>query len=340
MQPYRIDDRPTNRASNPNIWKNTVHSRPRSTSGRGVKKTARKTDHGHGHDADSGRRGENNDGHRPDRRSEPDRQESRRRPPRAFAWPRIRDERRSHGRRPRPRRSQRTTSTSISRATSTPSPRPITFWRPWSTTASISTMSAAFSTAKISPGAASWTWMTAPSGHRHRDRRAAPGESPVRPVSTLRPRPRSWPSSVWPGIAKDLKERLGRIVVGYHAGRRAGSRRQLKAQGAMAALLKDAIRPNLVQTLEGSPAFIHGGPFANIAHGTNSVIATHMALSLADYVVTETRLRLGPRRREILRYRRPDRFRPAPFGCCSCRHAPLSQIPRRRRARCPGRGKP
>jgi formate--tetrahydrofolate ligase len=88
--------------------------------------------------------------------------------------------------------------------------------------------------------------------------------------------------------AKDLKERLGRIVVGTTPGGAPVTASQLNAQGAMAALLKDAIRPNLVQTLEGSPAFIHGGPFANIAHGTNSVIATNMALSLADYVVTET----------------------------------------------------
>lgn len=63
--------------------------------------------------------------------------------------------------------------------------------------------------------------------------------------------------------------------------------RRLKAQGAMAALLKDAIKPNLVQTLEGTPAFVHGGPFANIAHGCNSVLATRMALKAADYAVTE-----------------------------------------------------
>jgi formate--tetrahydrofolate ligase len=87
---------------------------------------------------------------------------------------------------------------------------------------------------------------------------------------------------------RDLKERLGRICVGYTPGGMPVFAGQLKAEGAMAALLKDAIRPNIVQTLEGSPAFIHGGPFANIAHGTNSVIATKMALGLADYVVTET----------------------------------------------------
>jgi len=86
---------------------------------------------------------------------------------------------------------------------------------------------------------------------------------------------------------KDLKDRLGRIQIGYASDGKPVTAARIKAQGAMTALLKDAIRPNLVQTLEGSPAFVHGGPFANIAHGTNSVIATNMALHLADYVVTE-----------------------------------------------------
>jgi formate--tetrahydrofolate ligase len=86
---------------------------------------------------------------------------------------------------------------------------------------------------------------------------------------------------------KDLKDRLGRIQIGYAPDGKPVTAAQIKASGAMAALLKDAIRPNLVQTLEGSPAFVHGGPFANIAHGTNSVIATRLALGLADYVVTE-----------------------------------------------------
>jgi len=85
----------------------------------------------------------------------------------------------------------------------------------------------------------------------------------------------------------DLKERLGRIIVGYTYGGQPVTAHDLKAEGAMAALLKDAIKPNLVQTLEGTPAFIHGGPFANIAHGCNSVMATRMALKLADYTVTE-----------------------------------------------------
>ena len=85
----------------------------------------------------------------------------------------------------------------------------------------------------------------------------------------------------------DLEARLGRIVIGYTRDRRPVTARDLKADGAMTALLAQAIHPNLVQTLEGTPALIHGGPFANIAHGCNSVIATRTALSLADYVVTE-----------------------------------------------------
>jgi formate--tetrahydrofolate ligase len=85
----------------------------------------------------------------------------------------------------------------------------------------------------------------------------------------------------------DLKERLGKIVVGYRADQTPVLARDVKAHGAMAALLKTALAPNLVQTLANNPAFIHGGPFANIAHGCNSVIATRSALKLADYVVTE-----------------------------------------------------
>ncbi|MEX0760247.1 MAG: formate--tetrahydrofolate ligase, partial [Tistlia sp.] len=86
---------------------------------------------------------------------------------------------------------------------------------------------------------------------------------------------------------EDLTERLGRIVIGYTRDRKPVLASDLKAHGAMAVLLKDAIMPNIVQTLENNPAFIHGGPFANIAHGCNSVIATRAALKLADYVVTE-----------------------------------------------------
>ncbi len=88
------------------------------------------------------------------------------------------------------------------------------------------------------------------------------------------------------GIA-DLKQRLGNIVIGYTRDQKPVRARELKAHGAMTVLLREALKPNLVQTLENNPAFIHGGPFANIAHGCNSVLATQTALKLADYVVTE-----------------------------------------------------
>ena len=85
----------------------------------------------------------------------------------------------------------------------------------------------------------------------------------------------------------DLKARLGRIIVGYTYQGKPVTAHDLKAEGAMAALLKDALKPNLVQTLEGTPAFVHGGPFANIAHGCNSITATRMAMKLSDYTITE-----------------------------------------------------
>ena len=86
---------------------------------------------------------------------------------------------------------------------------------------------------------------------------------------------------------EDLKRRLGNIIIGYTLDKSPVLAKEIKAEGAMAALLKDAMKPNLVQTLENNPAFIHGGPFANIAHGCNTLIATKTALKLADYVVTE-----------------------------------------------------
>jgi formate--tetrahydrofolate ligase len=86
---------------------------------------------------------------------------------------------------------------------------------------------------------------------------------------------------------QELKNRLGEILIGYSTDGTPRYARELKAHGAMAALLKEAIKPNLVQTLENNPAFVHGGPFANIAHGCNSVVSTKMALKLSDYVVTE-----------------------------------------------------
>ena len=86
---------------------------------------------------------------------------------------------------------------------------------------------------------------------------------------------------------EDLKQKLGNIIIGYNSNKEPIYAKDLKAEGAMAALLKDAIKPNLVQTLEHTPAIIHGGPFANIAHGCNSIIATKMAMKLADYTITE-----------------------------------------------------
>ena len=86
---------------------------------------------------------------------------------------------------------------------------------------------------------------------------------------------------------KDLKEKIAKIIVAYTYDDKPVTVSELKIQGAVAAVLKDALKPNLVQTLEHTPAFIHGGPFANIAHGCNSIMATRMALKLADYVVTE-----------------------------------------------------
>src|SRR5258707_10436484 len=86
---------------------------------------------------------------------------------------------------------------------------------------------------------------------------------------------------------EDLRKRLGNSVIGYTRAQKPVSAKDLQAHGAMTVLLKDALAPNLVQTLENNPAFVHGGPFANIAHGCNSVLATQSALKLADFVVTE-----------------------------------------------------
>ena len=104
----------------------------------------------------------------------------------------------------------------------------------------------------------------------------------------------------------DLKKRLGNIVVAYTRDRKPVRASDLKAHGAMTVLLKEAMAPNLVQTLEGTPAFIHGGPFANIAHGCNSVVATTTALKLADYVVTEAGFGADLGAREIHRHQMPQ----------------------------------
>src|SRR5699024_5797846 len=86
---------------------------------------------------------------------------------------------------------------------------------------------------------------------------------------------------------QDLKTRLANIVIGYTYQRKAVTVADLKVEGALTLLLKDALKPNLVQTIEGTPAFVHGGPFANIAHGCNSVLATQTALKLTDYVIND-----------------------------------------------------
>jgi formate--tetrahydrofolate ligase len=86
---------------------------------------------------------------------------------------------------------------------------------------------------------------------------------------------------------EELKQKLGNIFIGYTKDKKPVFARDLKAEGAMTVLLKDAIKPNLVQTLEGNPAILHAGPFANIAQGTNTILATKMGMSLSDYVVTE-----------------------------------------------------
>ena len=105
---------------------------------------------------------------------------------------------------------------------------------------------------------------------------------------------------------EDLENRLGRMIVGYTRDRKPVTAADLKASGAMAVLLKDAFMPNLVQTLENNPAFVHGGPFANIAHGCNSAIATRTALKLADYVVTEAGFGADSGCGKVLRHQVPQ----------------------------------
>ena len=104
----------------------------------------------------------------------------------------------------------------------------------------------------------------------------------------------------------DLKSRMGDIVVGYTRDKKPVTARELDAHGAMAVLLRDALAPNLVQTLEHTPAFVHGGPFANIAHGCSSVIATRAALRLSDYVVTEAGFGAAHRAPQVVAKKRPQ----------------------------------
>ena len=138
---------------------------------------------------------------------------------------------------------------------------------------------------------------------------------------------------------KDLKERLGKIVVGYTRDQKPVLARDLKAHGAMTALLRDALAPNLVQTLENNPAFIHGGPFANIAHGCNSVMATQTALKLADYVVTEAGFGadLGAEKFIDIKCRKAG-IKPVRGG--DRRDGARAEVPRRRRSGGRRQGKP
>ncbi len=111
--------------------------------------------------------------------------------------------------------------------------------------------------------------------------------SRVSRASTSRPPARSWRSSASADSPADLRARLDRILIGYTGEGRPVLAGEMGVTGALAAILNEAILPNLVQSREGTPAFVHGGPFANIAHGCNSILATRMALAFADYAVTE-----------------------------------------------------
>ncbi len=127
----------------------------------------------------------------------------------------------------------------------------------------------------------------------------------------------------------DLKARVARIIVAYTYDGKPVTAADIKAQGAVAALMKDALKPNLVQTLEHTPAFIHGGPFANIAHGCNSVMATKIALKLGDYVVTEAGFGADLGAEKIPRHQVPSER--SETGCRRrCSYGESSQTARRR----------
>ena len=137
----------------------------------------------------------------------------------------------------------------------------------------------------------------------------------------------------------DLKERLGKIIVGYTRDRKPVLAKDLKAHGAMTALLKEAIAPNLVQTLEGTPAFIHGGPFANIAHGCNSVLGDHHCAQACRLRRHRSRLRRRSRRREIHRHQMPQGRSYAGLRGAG-RHHPRAQDAWRRQEGRPQEGRP
>ncbi len=127
----------------------------------------------------------------------------------------------------------------------------------------------------------------------------------------------------------DMRERFGKIVIGTNKKGEAITAEDLGVAGALTVLMKDAIKPNLMQTLEGTPAFVHAGPFANIAPGQSSIIADKIALKLADYVVTESRFRGRYRYGKIFRHQMPL-FRPDPTGSCTGCHCPRLEDARRR----------
>ena len=165
----------------------------------------------------------------------------------------------------------------------------------------------------------------APPHHRRSWRQ---GQRRARARTALRSpsRARSWQCSALRPISTDLKERLGKMVVAYTYDDKPVTAHDLKAEGAMAALLKDAIKPNLVQTLEGTPAFIHGGPFANIAHGCNSVQATETRDASERLHRHGSRLRRRPRRGEVPRHQVPRRGLPPRLPSSSSRPSARSSI--------------
>ncbi len=143
-------------------------------------------------------------------------------------------------------------------------------------------------------------------GHR-RARADSTVARPARNGSSSCPAARSWRSSAWRPTCADLEQRLARIIVGLTRDKKPVRAGDLKASGAMTLLLKDAILPNLVQTLEGGPALVHGGPFGNIAHGCNSIVATRLGLALGDITLDRGRVRRRPGRGEVLRHQVPLR---------------------------------
>ena len=187
-----------------------------------------------------------------------------------------------------------------------------------------------------SRGAASSTSTTAPCARSSTASAASSTASRARPASTSPWPARSWRSSAWPPTLKDLRERLGRITFGYTTTASRVTADDIGAGGAMTVLLKDAIKPNLMQTLEGNAALVHAGPFANIAQGNNSIIADRVALKLGRLRRHRERLRRRHGLREVHGHHLPLRrlrarapwSSPAPCAPSRC----TAGLPRRPRA--------